>query len=237
MPTTLEALLIVALVLTPGFIFTQIVRRTVAYVAESTDARFFLMIISSGMVIHALLVWWSSRILDFHIAKTLPANRWEVFAWAVVTIFVTPAALGIAIGLLSKVKRTDAVLEKLGMGYNDRMPSAWEFVIRKRFPAYVKVYLRDGKGIVAGVYQNKSFGSYPPGKPDIYLERQWQLDGDGNFHIPIPDSRGVWVSQDVIAYIEFQDKEVSNDAQEAVAAEDRSPPARGQERHVTDRQG
>lgn len=207
MPTTLDSLLIVALVLTPGFIFTQLVRRTVAYVAESTDARFFLMIISSGMVIHSLIVWWTSRILDYLLSKTLPANRWEVFFWAVVAIFLLPIGLAILVGRLSKMKCIDAKLEGIGLGYKDRIPSAWEFVIRARFPAHVRVFLKDGKGTIAGVYQNESFGSYPPGKPDIYLETQWQLDGDGNFHLPISDSRGVWVSADVISYVEFLNKE------------------------------
>lgn len=212
MPTTLDALLIVALFLTPGFIFTQLVRRTVAYVAESTDTRFFLMIISASLAIHGLIARWSSRIFDFWTAKTLPANRVEVFFWSLVTIFLLPIFLAIVFGRLSKVIWLDKLLAKINLGYNDRIPSAWEFVIRKREPAYVRVFLKDGKGTIAGVYQDQSFGSFPPGKADIYLETQWQLDGDGNFHMPILDSRGVWISAEAISYVEFLNKEEEPDA-------------------------
>ncbi len=35
------------------------------------------------------------------------------------------------------------------------------------------------------------------------MEQVWRLDEDGNFDAPVLDSRGVWVSHDVIAYVQF----------------------------------
>lgn len=207
MPATIDALLIVALVLSPGYIFTQLARKIIAYIAEPTDARFFLTIVTTGMVIHALLFPWTSRILNYYLEQTLPIHRWETFFWALITIFVLPVVLGIGVGKLSTIQWIDATLSWVGFGYIDRMPSAWDFLMRERRPAYVRVHLKDDKGIVAGVYADKSFVSLTPARTDIYLEEGWQLDEDGNFHRAILDSQGIWIAHDVMAYVEFLNRE------------------------------
>lgn len=67
-PTTLEALVIVALVLSPGYVFTQIARRLIAHVPEPTDLRFLLTIITLGTFIQAIAFpFWTSSILRYHL--------------------------------------------------------------------------------------------------------------------------------------------------------------------------
>ena len=220
MPTTITALIIVALVLTPGYVFTQLIRRVIAHIPEATDGRFFLTIISFGTLIHGLLFVWSTRILTYYLERSLPTHRREVFFWAITTMFVLPVVLGVIIGKVSTWRWVDALLHRIGLGYIDRMPSAWDYVIHAGRPAYVRIHLKDGKGVIGGVYARNSFGALDPPRGDIYLEQGWQLYDDGDFAQPIVDSQGVWVSKDVMAYVEFLNREGENNGQQQPPAAD-----------------
>lgn len=123
-PTTIEALVIVALVLSPGYVFTQIARRVIAHVQEPTDVRFLLTIITAGTAIHALVFPWTTRILDAYLSDRVSDRRWETYAWAVVIVFILPLGLGIVAGRLTLDCRVETLLDTIGLGYIDRMPSA-----------------------------------------------------------------------------------------------------------------
>lgn len=203
LPTTIEALVIVALVLSPGYVFTQIARRVIPHIQEPSDFRFLLTIITTGTVLHGLAFPWTSRILDYYIDRTLYENRWEIFAWVSIAGFLAPLLLGVVAGQLTLHPWVERALDYIGLGYIDRMPSAWDFVMRRRQPDYVRIHLKDGQGIVGGVFAGQSFGSLDPKRADIYLEQAWQMDEDGNFRQAIPDSHGLWVAHDVMAYVYF----------------------------------
>jgi hypothetical protein len=55
MPTTVEALLILAIALTPRFLFTLVITRTIAHL-ETSDLRFMLTIVGMGIVVHGFSV-------------------------------------------------------------------------------------------------------------------------------------------------------------------------------------
>jgi len=67
--------------------------------------------------------------------------------------------------------------------------------------------LNDGKGMVGGVFRDRSFGSLDPQRADVYLEEAWQLDEEGGFVQVLPGTRGVWVSHDAMAYAYFYEGE------------------------------
>lgn len=203
LPTTIEALVIVALVLSPGYIFTQVARRVIAHVEEPTDVRFLFTVIAAGTAIHGLMFPLTSYVLDYYVARTLPQHRWAVFFWAIIVAFVVPVVLGVVVGRMTLWRWVESLLDKIGLGYVDRMPSAWDFVMRQRRPDYVRIHLKDGGGVVGGAFGDRSFGSLDPKRADIYLERAWQLDDDGIFRQPIADSHGLWVAHDVMAYVHF----------------------------------
>lgn len=171
LPTRIEALVIAGLVLSPGYIFTQVARRVIAHIEEPTDARFLLTILTAGTALHGLMFLWTTRILSYSMEHDLPRHQWEVFTWAVVVVFLVPLLLGIFVGRLTLLPWVEKALDFIGLGYIDRMPSAWDFVMRQREPDYVRIHLKDGKGIVGGVFASRSFGSLDPARADIYLER------------------------------------------------------------------
>lgn len=202
MPTSVEALLIIALVVSPGYVFTQLARRSIPHVDDPTDLRFLVTAITAGVALHSLAFPWSSRILRFHLDDRLYDHRWEVVGWVTVVVLTVPAALGALIGRIVLWSRVDWLLDKVGLGYIDRTPSAWNYVMGQRAGRYVRVHLKDG-GIVGGVFADRSFGSTDPRRGDIYLQTAWQLDDKGNYLEPLPTSQGVWISHDVMAFVHF----------------------------------
>lgn len=120
-PTTIQALVIVALVLSPGYIFVQVARRTIAHVPETSDLRFLLTIITYGTVIHALAFpfFGTNSIVDYYLDGQLRAHESETFRWAASVCLALPVVLGIIVGLLARRKWVDWVLDKIGMGYID----------------------------------------------------------------------------------------------------------------------
>jgi hypothetical protein len=173
MPTSVDSLLIIALVLTPGFIFTLIVTRTVANLIVS-ELRFLLTIVSMGIVIHGLLFPWTVRIASFYTRHALLDHRWQLYAWGVITILVTPIALGLLVSWFSRWRPIDAALEHIGFSYIDRLPSAWEFITLQRQSAYVRVHLTDGRGKIGGVYSQRSFASIEPAHGDLFIQEVWR---------------------------------------------------------------
>jgi hypothetical protein len=105
--------------------------------------------------------------------------------------------LGIGVGQLTLWKSLDRLLDRIGLGYVDRMPSAWDYVVREPRGSWVKIQLKDGLGIIGGIYGSNSVASLDPRRADVYLEETWQLDEAGNFVGPVIDSQGVWVAHDV----------------------------------------
>lgn len=97
----------------------------------------------------------------------------------------------------------DRVLTRFGLGYLDRLPTAWEYIFDKRQGYYVRIHLKDEGGIIGGLFNTDSFAANPPKPSDIYVEQVWLLDDEGNFIQPLPTTRGAWISQEIIAYIEF----------------------------------
>src|SRR4051812_21205462 len=99
-PSTVEALVVVALVLTPGYVFTRTITRVISQVEEPPDLRFLVTTITWGLLIHAVLLllpWWpddwmptSGQVLDFYLSKSLPAHAQDVARWAVVTVAIIP---------------------------------------------------------------------------------------------------------------------------------------------------
>lgn len=96
LPTTLNALIVVALVFIPGIIFGQLIRRSIAHFPETVDARHFLAMGASGLFLHTLVfplgtrsiwAWYRDGTLDEHVLAT--------YVWFLLVVFVWPVAAGV----------------------------------------------------------------------------------------------------------------------------------------------
>ena len=81
--------------------------------------------------------------------------------------------------------------------------TAWDYIFSKPVSYWVVVTLRDGNK-VSGLYSGDSFStSYPFGK-DLYLEQEYK-NVDGSIDTIVPKTAGVWIHEDQIAYLQFQE--------------------------------
>lgn len=204
LPTSIEALLIIALVLSPGYLFTIVVRRSVAYAWETSELRLVLTTITAGTLIQLLgTPLGTIGIINHYYAGTLMQNLSDLLRWALLVCVVLPVVSGAFLGWLIARPRIDRVLERFGLGFYDRTPSAWDYAAQEHDGVWVRIHLKDNQGIIAGKFGQDSFASLDPKRPDIYLQEAWLVDEHGNFVRPIVDSLGVWVAHDVMAYAHF----------------------------------
>lgn len=201
-PTTIEAVVILIVILLPGYICSVVLGKSVAHISESIDLRYVLRVLAIGTALHAVLFpVGASRLVQQYSNGALDYGSWTLWAWALVSIFVAPIAAGILVGWLVQTGPVDRVLDRIGLGWVDRLPSAWDYASRLG-PAWVKVYLTDGL-IVGGKFAGKSAASINPGSRDLYIEQVYTLDEDGNLIDIVPDTLGMWVSATMIARVEF----------------------------------
>lgn len=210
MPATVEALVIVALVLAPGYVLAFMASAVIALVrTDRTDLSALLPTIACGAFVHAVLSPWTLRVLEYYRTGALADHAGELVFWGIALVFLVPATLGVLAGQILNTDAVDRVLDRLGLGYVDRMPSAWDFVIRKEEPAFVLVYLTTGE-VVGGTFSNGSFGSTTAGKGDLYLEQVWELDEQREFVKPLRGTTGIWIANSSISRIEFFSTEESH---------------------------
>lgn len=205
MPTTIQALIILLLVVVPGYIFALTLLKSIANISTS-EWRFLLTTLTLGAMVHAMVSVWTIELIRIYDndAQRLYSHVPQLMLWGAITIFMLPVALGLGLGRLARSAPGDQFLAWLGFGYVSLLPSAWEYVFSKDDGAFVRVHLMAG-GIVGGRFSTNSFASDPPGASDLYIEEAWVFDSDSDFHIPVPSSRGIWVAHDAIAYITFHD--------------------------------
>ena len=81
--------------------------------------------------------------------------------------------------------------------------TAWDYVFSKDVSYWVVVTLKDGKQL-SGLYDENSFSTaYPFGK-DLYLHQEHETV-DGSIGAVIPGTAGVWIDEEQIAYLQFQE--------------------------------
>jgi hypothetical protein len=132
---------------------------------------------------------------------------------AIFLMFGLPVLFGIGIGvLLQWYKRSrhviEDVLDKLKIYLLDHEHTAWGYQfcrLMEGIDAFgtvvVTVTLKDGSQQV-GAYGRKSFASEPSEHADIYIERLYESNGDGNY-LPVPNSQGILIKHAEILSIRF----------------------------------
>lgn len=204
LPTTLDALIIVALIFIPGMICGQLIRRTIPHFSETIDARHFLSMGALGLLLHTpLFPLWTRHVFDWYLNNTIDNHWFATYVWFLVAVFLWPVIAGVVLTFFIRIEWVDAQLDRLGLGYVDRTPSAWDWAIDVHESRWVRVYLRDGT-VIGGLYGTSSFASLYSTQRDVYLEQMWQLDEKNNFVEPMVNTDGVWIGHEIISHIVFQ---------------------------------
>lgn len=157
-----------------------------------------------GLFLHALVFpFWTRFIIDWYVARTIDDHWLNTYLWFMTVIFAWPVIAGVFIAWLVRRRRVDKLLDKLGMSYVDRTPTAWDWAVRIPQTRWVRVYLNDDR-VICGWYGKKSFSSLYHSKRDKYLEQMWLVDEEGTIVEPQANTDGVWISHDAIRNIVFQ---------------------------------
>lgn len=152
-PTSLEAVVVILFV--PGYIFLQFTKNAVAFIAQTVDARYFFAVVTWGGLIHLSFYWWTERVLEWYLTDDLAQREGWVGLWALVVLIAAPLLAGLLGSWLIQLSWVDDQLERIGMDYISRTPSAWNFST-KLGPRWVRVHLKDGT-VIAGLYGEGSF--------------------------------------------------------------------------------
>jgi hypothetical protein len=123
--------------------------------------------------------------------------------WGVLVVGVAPFLLGVVLGLVTNNPLMDGLLDRIGLGYLDRMPSSWDYICRLEREMWIRARLKDGGRYVGGYMGKYSFSSSSYAGADLYIDTQWQLDEYGNFVEPLPDSWGFWLARGSVETLEL----------------------------------
>lgn len=200
-PTSIEALTIIALVIAPGYILLWVMQQAIQQSSQQSDIEVLVSTVAAGVVVNTIVFPLLGRlVLRNYQNGTLLNHVWLITGWAALTIFLVPVGLGLGSSWL--INRYSGALSPIGLDPVSRVPHAWDYALRRPEGYYVQVWLKNDQ-VVAGIYADDSFASTDRDRADLFLQQSWILDGDGDFWQPIPNSAGVWISHDCISRIEF----------------------------------
>lgn len=116
-------------------------------------------------------------------------------------VLVLPALLGVAFGWNLRQGWNTAVLRRLAMPVVHPTRRAYDYAFSDRDESFVIINFRDGT-TVYGFFGPASLAASDPNRSDIYLERLYDVDDDGQWTESTP-SRSALISLDEIRSIEF----------------------------------
>lgn len=111
--------------------------------------------ITWGGLNHLAFFWWTQRLLDWYLEGNLDRHEAQAALWAFVVLVAVPLLMGLLGSWLLTVEWVDAQLERIGMDYISRTPSAWNYAT-KLGQRWVRVHLNDGT-VIGGTYGPGAF--------------------------------------------------------------------------------
>lgn len=120
----------------------------------------------------------------------------------VVRVLVVPSCLGLALGLFLQSNFRKPILQRLSLPVVHPVRRAHDYAFgRNRRPGLVEITYDDGTKI-GGWFGENSLASSDDDRSDLYLERSYLIDDDGNWTEP-KYRRSIWVSLKEVRSIEF----------------------------------
>jgi hypothetical protein len=206
-PATLESLLIIFFIITPGFVCWQLTAARVSS-AITSDVHTVIVSLIFSLIIQSIMFPWMVKLIpDFYLLKkdidgvsqsgALVPN-WSLFLWLLSALFFVPIVMAFLLSWIWKARWSQSVLGKFGLSNVQKTPQAWDwFFLTQKQGCWVVAELDDGV-LVGGVYGQSSFASLTPHQHDLYIEDAYHIDEDHNFLDSIPQNVGVWINGDKV---------------------------------------
>jgi hypothetical protein len=183
--------------LVPGFVWESVLHMFLRRREDRAD-RVWVRLLTLSALNYGFLSWLVYLLLA---QVGVLARPWvAALAWFFI-VFISPAALGAASGLLGQRTAVRRLLARYGIYTVHPVPTAWDYVFSQSAGSWVLITLADGS-TVAGVFSARSFASSEPSHRDLYLEQIYEIEDDGPWQ-PVPMNRGVWIRGEAIRTIEF----------------------------------
>lgn len=126
------------------------------------------------------------------------------FYWLLLAVLVMGSSLitGCCIALLKKYNLSRKIMDSVNVNMKHTVPTAWEYKFSELEEGrYLTVCLDDGSKI-QGAYFNKSLASTDLDNMDIYLQRVYRMNDNGQWE-PESSDDGIWISAKAIKWITF----------------------------------
>jgi len=187
----IEILNLIILFFIPGFISIKIYDLLIP--AEKRDfSKSLLEIISYSCINFALLFWILVLINKENFYEN---NKFWYFGLTILVIFIFPMIWPIILKYLltSKLLKGRII---------HPTPKAWDYLFSLGEPFWVLIHLNDGD-LIGGLYGENSFASSFPKEQDLYLEKVWIVNKNGEFIKEIEQTGGLLIKEQEIKFIEF----------------------------------
>jgi uncharacterized protein DUF6338 len=205
-PQTGTAVLVLAAFVLPGFVTLMISERTHAVAGDvPTFDRLLLALYYSALIYGVLLVvallvmnWNRHDIVELAHGKKPLA---ETAGLALAAVLIVPALFATLARLWLRSGLRGRMLDVLRINPTHRTATAWDHFFEQEEEAMLRLTTRDGR-VLGGYYGPESFAAYGSQRGGLFIEQQWELDGDGWFQSPVEASIGLWISHDEIVSFE-----------------------------------
>lgn len=195
---TFGALVLTALFIVPGYIWSTVYSRLVPRRSLETQVR-IIEFLTLSCLNHAPWFWLFGLLFATEFSKRHPG--WTGILLILPGI-VSPIILGLVFGHMDQLDWMRKSLGRFGFRSIHQIPSAWDYHFSRQLPYWVIVTLKDGSRVY-GLFGYRSFAGDDPKERDLYLEAVCVPKEDGEW-MPVEGNGGILLKAEQVAAIEFK---------------------------------
>lgn len=184
-------LFLFVLFIMPGFISMRVYR--LFHPAPDNDtSKILIDVVSYSCINYSLLL---TPIYLIEINGVFFTHPFLYYLFYFLVLIIIPVLLPI---LLLKARQSPRIRQKLP----HPMARAWDYFFSTNQCCWVLVTLKNGKKY-GGLYSYNSFATSRPEPEQLYLEKHWALDEEGDFDHELTDTLGILILTNEIESVEF----------------------------------
>lgn len=184
-------LFLFVLFIMPGFISMRVYR--LFHPAPDNDtSKILIDVVSYSCINYSLLL---IPIYLIEINGVFFTHPFLYYLFYFLVLIIIPVLLPI---LLLKARQSPRIRQKLP----HPMARAWDYFFSTNQCCWVLVTLKNGKKY-GGLYSYNSFATSRPEPEQLYLEKHWALDEEGDFDHELTDTLGILILTNEIESVEF----------------------------------
>lgn len=184
-------LFLFVLFIMPGFISMR-VYRLFHPSADSDTSKVLIDVVSYSCINFSILL---IPIYLIEINNVFISHPVLYYLFYIFVLIIVPVLLPI---ILLKIRSCEKVKQVLP----HPIGRSWDYFFSTRQCCWVLVTLKNGKKY-GGYYGSQSFASNSPEPEQIYLEKHWALDDDGDLDHELTDTLGIIILTNEIESVEF----------------------------------